>query len=168
MDVVLFRHGIAVDRAAPDCPPDSERPLTIKGEERTARAALGLAALDVRPETVLTSSYVRARQTADIAARVLRRDEAPVVITAALLPGASPRALLEDVRSRRVGSILCVGHAPHLDEVLAVATGASREVTHLKKAGAALLRWDAMEQRYARLLWVVEPRALRALAEGSS
>ena len=168
MDVVLLRHGIAVDRAAPDCPPDPERPLTPKGEERTARAALGLAKLGVRPEAVLTSPYLRARQTAEITARMLHGEARPVVTTAALLPEASPRELLADLRSRRLGSVLCVGHAPGLDEILAVAIGAPGEVTHLKKAGSALLRWEDPDRRHARLVWVMEPRALRALSSRRS
>jgi len=164
VDLVLFRHGIAIDRADPDCPADPERALTAKGEERTARAALGLAALGVAPRFIFTSPYVRARQTAEIAARFLCRHESPVVTTAALLPGASPRELLKEVRSREEGCVMCVGHAPDLDETLAVSSGAARELTHLKKAGAAMLRWERPADRLARLVWILEPRALRALS----
>jgi len=42
MHVYLIRHGIAVDREDPICPPDTERPLTPKGMKRSHAAALGL------------------------------------------------------------------------------------------------------------------------------
>jgi phosphohistidine phosphatase SixA len=31
IQLYLIRHGIAVDREDPNCPPDTERPLTPKG-----------------------------------------------------------------------------------------------------------------------------------------
>jgi hypothetical protein len=39
MRLYLMRHGIAIDREDPDCPPDPERYLTPKGIQRTRAAA---------------------------------------------------------------------------------------------------------------------------------
>src|SRR5581483_8354066 len=74
MRLYLMRHGIAIDREDPDCPPDPERFLTPKGIQRTRAAARGLRALRVKPAALLTSPYVRAVQTGEIVCEVLGLD----------------------------------------------------------------------------------------------
>ncbi len=74
MRLYLMRHGIAIDREDPDCPPDPERYLTPKGIQRTRAAARGLRALRVKPTALLTSPFVRAVQTGEIVCEVLGLD----------------------------------------------------------------------------------------------
>ena len=56
----------------------------------------------VEPSLILSSPYKRARQTAEIAAEVLRYDK-KIVQTEALLPEARPQALWEELRTRTPG-----------------------------------------------------------------
>ena len=65
MDVILFRHGIAVD-AENWKADDATRPLTPEGSVRTKQGAHGLSRLKVQPDHVFSSPLVRARQTADL------------------------------------------------------------------------------------------------------
>jgi len=160
--LVLFRHGIAMDRADPECPPDELRPLTPKGLRRTRAAAEGLRTLGVAPLEILTSNLVRARHTAEIAAEVLGVSPRRIRETRALVPEALPDELLEEIVERRIESVLCVGHAPNLDLILAEALGLrQRPPARLKKAGAACLELDPGNG--SQLLWLVEPSTLRAL-----
>jgi len=161
MRLILFRHGIAVDRADPTCPPDPDRPLTAKGVRRTAAAAAGLARLEEPPDVVLTSPYLRARQTAEIATR-LTGGPAPRV-TSALEPGAPPSGVLELAHDIGASTVLCAGHAPNLDEVLAAALDRPGAFTQLKKAGAAAVE---VGPAGGVLLWMLPPRVLRALGDG--
>ena len=63
---------------------------------------------------------------------------------------------------RKLESVLCVGHAPNLDLVIAEALGLrERPPARLKKAGAACLELDPGNG--SQLLWLLEPGALRAL-----
>ena len=71
MLLYLVRHGIAMDREDPNCPPDTERPLTPRGMKRTHAAALGLLAMKVKPDAVLTSPWLRSVQTAEIFCEVI-------------------------------------------------------------------------------------------------
>ena len=71
MILYLVRHGIAVDPNDPKSPSEPERPLTAKGVQKTRAAALGLQALGVKPDVLITSPYVRAAQTAEIFAEAL-------------------------------------------------------------------------------------------------
>ncbi|PYU14179.1 MAG: phosphohistidine phosphatase SixA, partial [Acidobacteria bacterium] len=71
MELYIVRHGIAIDREDPQCPPDPERYLTEEGVEKTKGVAKGVAALGVAADLFFTSPYVRASQTAEIFADVL-------------------------------------------------------------------------------------------------
>ncbi len=64
MRLYIVRHGIAIDREDPKCPPDPERYLTEEGIEKTKQVAKGVAALGITGDLFLTSPYVRAVQTA--------------------------------------------------------------------------------------------------------
>ena len=68
----IVRHAIAVPHGTPEVPED-ERPLTPRGEKRFRVAAKGLARICRRPDVLLSSPLVRARQTADIAAEAWGR-----------------------------------------------------------------------------------------------
>jgi phosphohistidine phosphatase len=166
MQLVFLRHGIAIDREDPECPADAERPLTRKGEKRTRAAAEGLRALGVAPETILTSSYLRARQTAAIAASALGVAPERIHVVAAMTPDAAPGPLFAAL-TRHAGSatVLVAGHAPHLD--LALRFALDREdvpLWSLKKAGAACVELERPGRPGGRLLWLLEPSTLRAIA----
>ena len=70
MQLYIVRHGIAIEREDPKCPPDPERYLTEEGVEKTKQGAKGLVALGVTGDLFLTSPYVRAAQTAEISAEL--------------------------------------------------------------------------------------------------
>src|SRR5882757_7638533 len=93
MKLYIVRHGIAIDREDPKCPPDPERYLTEEGVEKTKQAAKGVAALGVTADLLLTSPYVRAAQTAQIVASAVDFAEKRVRPTRVRLPGAEPSRL---------------------------------------------------------------------------
>lgn len=164
MLIHLFRHGIAIDRADPDCPPDAERFLTDTGIRRTRMAARGLARLGVTAQLVLTSPFVRARQTAELAVNALQLHDVERRETDALLWGAHPEILRQQLASLvGVDEVLCTGHAPHLDRFVAHMVGAPMPVTALKKAGFAALQADVLTPGGAVLVAAYPPRALRKL-----
>src|SRR5260370_2129429 len=65
MKLYIVRHGIAIDRDDPKCPPDPERYLTEEGVEKTLQAAKGAAGLGVAAGLFFASPHVRAAQTAE-------------------------------------------------------------------------------------------------------
>jgi phosphohistidine phosphatase len=164
MHLVLFRHGIAQDREDPASPPEAERRLTPKGIRRTRQAARGLRALGVDPSHVLSSPLVRARETADLALEALGLRGVEVREAEALLPDAPPGDLLRALEGLDAASVLCTGHAPHLDVAIAYVLGAAGPVTELKKAGAACLEVSPSVSHRGRLVWLMEAKALRRLA----
>jgi len=166
MRVTLFRHGLAHDRSDPACPADPERALTDEGKKKTRRAAKGLGVVGCRPTRILTSPYVRARQTAELVAEVLGLGADRITTTEALLPETAPYAIFHALHAfaGTDEEILCAGHAPHLDRALALSiTGGRVPVTSLKKAGAALLELDDLPRPHGELVWLVPPKVLGEL-----
>lgn len=164
MIVYLIRHGIAVDRSDPKCPPDAERPLTPRGVQKTRSAALGLVELGAKPEAILTSPYVRAAQTAEIFAEALGFSVEQIRVSEFLKPSDNPAETLREVSRLRAKEVACFGHAPHLDLMIAYLAGARTAFTELKKAGAACLEQASPHGRW-ELRWMLAPKMLRDLGE---
>ncbi len=165
MLLYLMRHGIAIDREDPDCPAEEERYLTPKGIARTRAAAKGLSALRVKPTHLLTSPFVRAVQTGEIVCEVLDLDPKQMRATEALKSDAKPARLMEELAQFSDEDVMCFGHAPHMDDFIALAVRASAPITALKKAGVACLEVDDFSPARAMLAWLMTARALRRLKD---
>jgi phosphohistidine phosphatase len=97
MDLYIVRHGIAIDREDPKCPPDPERYLTEEGIDKTKQVAKAIAALGITPDLLISSPYVRAMQTAEIFANALDFSKQKIRRSDLLLPGAESSALFRDL-----------------------------------------------------------------------
>ena len=162
MQLYIVRHGIAVDREDPKCPPDPERYLTEEGVEKTKQVAAGVAAMGVTADLLFTSPYVRAEQTAEIFAAALEYAKQKIRRTDLLLPGAEPSLLFRDLaKERQASSVFLFGHAPQLDDIIATALGSKRHLTALKKAGVALIELKRISPPLAALVWLATPKLLR-------
>jgi phosphohistidine phosphatase len=164
MILYLVRHGIALDRTEPAAPPDSERPLTSEGIERTRGAAKGLRELGVEPDVMITSPYLRAAQTAEIVCQVLGFSREKIRRSDALKPAGDPAQLFAELSRARAKEVMCFGHAPQLDNAIAFALGLQAPVTALKKAGAACVEVEHFSPMRAQLVWLFPAKALRKLA----
>ena len=163
MDLVIVRHAIAFDRDPDAWPDDGERPLTRRGRRRFRRAARGLEAAVPRPAVLLSSPWLRARQTAEI---LVEEAGWPTPVICDALAGGKPEEVLECLKEHAAGPIALAGHEPYLGQLVSyLLTGdAARLQVELKKGGAARLTFpDALVPGSAALLWVLPARALRAL-----
>jgi phosphohistidine phosphatase len=162
MQVYIVRHGIAIDREDPKCPPDPERYLTEEGVEKTKQVAKGVAALGITADLFLSSPYMRAAQTAEIFASVLEYPKQKIRRSDLLLPGAEPNHLFRELaREKQASVVFLFGHAPQLDDVLATALGSKRHLTALKKAGVAFLELKRLSPPIGELVWLATPKLLR-------
>ncbi len=162
MKLYIVRHGIAIDREDPKCPPDPERYLTEEGVEKTKQVAKGVAALGVTADLFLTSPYVRAAQTAEIFAGAFDYPKQKIRRTDLLLPGAEPSQLFRElVKQKQASTVFLFGHAPQLDDVIATALGSKKHLTALKKAGVAFLELRRLSPPIGELIWLGTPKLLR-------
>jgi phosphohistidine phosphatase len=165
MRVYLVRHGVAVDRDDPNCPSDPERPLTPKGMKKTHAAALGLFALGVKPDVMLTSPWLRAVQTAEIFSEVIGFSSNKIVRTDALKGNSTPAELLRELAKLKAKEVMCFGHEPHLHLVIGQILHTSARITELKKAGVACLDLERISPPQGLLIALYPPKPLRLLAE---
>jgi phosphohistidine phosphatase len=160
MQLLIIRHAIAVDRGTPGIP-DEERPLTPEGEQKFRETAKGLARLVDRPRVLLTSPWLRAKQTAAIAGGVwgLEPKEA-----AALASGSFDEQAAVLDRYPKDATVAVVGHEPWVSELLARLLG-SRHDDRLtfKKGGAALVDVPGRLAEGGSLAWFLPPKVLRRL-----
>jgi phosphohistidine phosphatase len=162
MQLYIVRHGIAIDREDPQCPPDLERFLTEEGIEKTKQVAKGVAEIATLPDVMLSSPYVRTMQTAEIFAKLLEYPKDKIRKTDFLLPGAEPLQLFRELSKDKASSVVFVfGHAPHLDDLLATALNSKHQITALKKAGVALLELKRVAPPAGELVWMATPKILR-------
>ncbi len=163
MNLYLLRHGIAVDPSAPDFARDAERPLTPKGRRRLRQIAEAMGALKISFDLILSSPYVRAKQTAEIVAKAMKRRK-KLKFTDELTPGGNPRSVIEQLNDLRPRpkNILLVGHEPYLSKLIALLTAGNTGMEiDLKKGSLCKLETESL--RYARcatLVCLLAPRHL--------
>lgn len=165
MECILFRHGIAVERADWGGE-EALRPLTPEGVKKTRKGLAGLRRLGVRPTHIFSSPLARALQTAQLARKAFgMRDE--ITVQNELLPDAPPADLLTVIASLPGDAcVICVGHEPHQGTVASVMVfGKPTAGLSLKKAGGCSIRFDG-KPRAGRgtLTWWMTPAQLRTLA----
>ncbi len=157
MEIYVFRHGIAEDAAAGE--PDSSRKLTDEGKEKTAAVAKMARAANVRPSAILSSPYIRAVETARIAAKELEF-EGKLITAPELVPHGSPENVWNVIRERREDdSILLAGHEPLLSRLVAYLLASPALQVEMKKS--ALVRIDVDSLRGAPhgiLRWMLVPK----------
>jgi phosphohistidine phosphatase len=161
MELIVFRHGIAEDRATGKS--DADRPLTAEGLDKTGRAAAGLLKIAPRPQVILTSPKTRAVQTAELAGQAfgIRLETAEVLAT------GDVAAMLDALAGRDERRIMIVGHEPDFSEIIErLIFGRMTGTIELKKAGAALIdiagRIDTARV-CGMLRWLATPKMLREM-----
>lgn len=167
MDLYIVRHAIAVERGDPAYPWDDDRPLTPEGIHKFRLAARGLEKLEVRPERILASPLIRARQTAEILRDAVRPD-LEIEYTPHLKPEADFGAALGAVAVLGAKSIAVVGHEPHVSGFASYLLCAPKHPASLvfRKGAAALIRFPAEPAPATGMLeWLIQPGALRRIAE---
>ncbi len=163
MNLYILRHGIAADRGA-QYPDDDLRPLTDKGISRMRREAKGMDAIGVSPDLIISSTLVRAIQTAEIVQQRLSSPP-PLIKSRSLVPEAHPSQILDELAANHssLDSVMVVGHEPHMSSLVSyILTGRVSWIIEMKKG--ALVSIDLSPSGRGQLLWALAPRHLRALA----
>jgi phosphohistidine phosphatase len=167
MNLFILRHGLAVEPGAAGFAKDPDRPLTPKGERKLGRIAEALIELEIGFDCILSSPYLRARQTAAIIAEGLDLSK-KLELTEHLTPAGSGRKLIDLINHRvpQVQNVLLVGHEPYLSELISLLLSGSRDLAvEMKKGGMCKLTTDTLEYgRCARLEWLVGPKHLCRMA----
>ncbi len=158
MELYLIRHADALALGERGVTNDEERPLSEAGETQAAAAAKALRAKGVVLDKLYTSPLLRARQTAEILARVWERPELIVETCAVLAPGGKPRKLSKQILKSGGEKIGLIGHMPDLGDYAAWLLGDKKAQIDLAKAGVIMLQCGEMPGKgMGALQWMVSP-----------
>ncbi len=163
MNLYLLRHGIASD---PGADPDSDRRLTSEGKRQLLKIGAGLNELGIKFDLILSSPYVRARDTAKLVAGALNCDS--VELSESLTPSGRTLDLISGLNHRkpRPEDVLVVGHEPYLSRLISLLLSGHFELNvRVKKAGLCKLKIERLEHgKCARLDFLLTPKQMAAMA----
>ncbi len=162
MLLLIVRHAHAGDRDPSQWPDDSKRPVTDKGRKTHAKMSRALRNLELAPELMLTSPWLRAAQTAEIMREVMLLPQ-PAVPCPALADDPDLAGIAAEVGPRGERSVVAlVGHSPWLEELAALLlTGSDRGMkVDLPKSGVLALDADRLAPASATLRFALRPKML--------
>ncbi len=118
-----MRHGQALSAREAGVASDPERPLSPLGEKEALETARHLSASDFVPDVIISSPFLRADHTAEIAAGVFAGASRR---TSEALSGGSLQELQELILNAVAGNsrVLLVGHQPLIGAIAGFLTGA--------------------------------------------
>ena len=159
MNLYIVRHAIAVEHGTPGYEDDSQRPLTDNGRKKMKKISRSLDRLGLQLDVILTSPYVRARDTAKILAdRFSMTDK--IYFSENLIPPGNFEALVFEIHEKYdLANVALVGHEPMLSSLISwLTTGETEARIMLKKGGVAFLSSDSLFQDgRAALQWLLTP-----------
>jgi phosphohistidine phosphatase len=167
MMLYLMRHGLAVEPGSPGFKTDADRALTHKGRRQLRKIARAMKGLDLEFDLILSSPFVRARQTAEIVAAALKLKK-QLKFSNALAVDGDPANLLRQLERIKPmpESLLLVGHEPDLSHLMSILlTGNTRLNVDFKKSGLCKLEINKLRLgACATLAWMLTPGQLKLMA----
>ncbi len=153
MDLILLRHGKAEEFHKNG---DTSRELVEKGRTQARNAGKVLLRSKWRPEIVLTSPLVRARQTADLFCEAAELPGA--VIQSWLACGMTPeRAIRELAGFGEFKRVAIVGHEPDFSNLVEWVLGIAGGGVTVKKGALVCLTIEP-PSRHGTLRFLIPPQ----------
>jgi phosphohistidine phosphatase len=138
MELYVLRHAIALSCSEAGVSQDAERPLSAEGKEKMKCIAKAMKTMGVEVDLVLSSPFVRARDTALMAHDALGL-KGCLEFTDTLASGQDTKLVLAELKDRfkKMQRIMVVGHEPDLSMLIGKVTSLGRLRVEMKKAGLA-------------------------------
>src|SRR5579884_2168996 len=172
MELYVLRHGEAGKRLQSGGR-DSERALTVTGEEEVKQVAKAIAELGISLDLIATSPLKRAYQTASIVAKELKIKKRCMEKWDELKPEGKKLEMYHKLsNSNQESSIMVVGHEPYLSTMISEIVFGDNDMNNnnnnsiiLKKAGLAKIDLKSFEPKISgELVWLLTPKHLKKIA----
>jgi phosphohistidine phosphatase len=142
--------------------PDHDRPLNARGERTAPSMALLLREAGLAPRLILSSTALRARETAFAVARAY--DWKPEIRLQHELYMAEPATILAQVASAPddVEQLVVVGHNPGMEDLVSdlAVMRQSMPTAGIARFSAKISHWSEMPKSRAELVHVWRPKEL--------
>src|SRR5437762_1010972 len=158
MNLFFVRHADAVPLVNSGVNADADRPLTDHGHAQCRALAAALQRLGVQFDLILTSPYLRARQTTQGLLDHWTQPRPRVEECDHLVPEGKAGKLARALRRQTADNIALVGHMPDLASHLAWFLGSKKVQVDLAKAGIARVEFEDLPDKGTGVLsWLVSP-----------
>lgn len=154
LTLYVLRHGNYIDLGSETVEQDKWNALSPEGRTQLHQAAAVFAAWKPRVDRILSSPFVRARQTAEIFADALNL---PVSGHASLTRLEFDLKALERLIDEYSGvkTLLLVGHEPDLSRVVGELIGGA--VLEIDRGGLVRIDVESLQPLTGRLIWLLPP-----------
>ena len=164
LTLLILRHAKPENTAASGR--DQDRPLSDRGKQDAALIGRYLSAIDSQPDSVITSSALRARSTVDIAAES-GAWHCPIHPTD-IFYDTTPAVALEEVQAEpdTTTLLLISGHEPAWSALVSLLIGGGS--MHFPAGGLACVEfpaqhWRDVQPSGGQLEWLITPHVLRKI-----
>ncbi len=154
LELYLVQHGRA--RAESE---DPARSLTEEGRQEVARVAAFLEAAGIALDRIEHSGKLRARQTAEILAARLGPREGPMEVPG-IAPDDDPAPLVSRL-AEQTGSLMLVGHLPHLSRLVSLLVVGSPGTPIVQFHMGGVVRLDREPEGRWAVRWALAPEIVR-------
>ncbi len=167
MNLFLLRHAEAVELGSHGISDDRKRSLSSFGVEQSELIASAVKSMNLNFDVILTSTYLRAKQTATIITE--QCDSLPKPIYTASLGVESDIESFIDLINKRYhahNDILAVGHNPFLSKLVSQLVSGRVDGGIEVKKGALLklkVNGELIFERCAQLQWMLTPKVILQL-----
>jgi phosphohistidine phosphatase len=145
---------------------NAARPLTPKGRRQLRKIGAAIKKLEPDFDLILSSPFMRARQTAEIVAASLKLKKC-LKFSNALASGGAPSILIRQLEREKPApeKILLVGHEPDLSQLVSLlTTGGPHLELDFKKAGLCKVEAGKLRPgKCATLAWLLTPKQMRQM-----
>jgi phosphohistidine phosphatase len=151
MKLYLIQHGEAKCEVE-----DPERSLTLRGEKEITGISRKAPGLDIRPLKVYHSGKMRAKQTAEIIANVLKIPNASVQAVQGLNPNDDIRPWAERISGEKK-DLMLVGHLPFLERLTSFLLCDNENARLVLFRYGAIVCLDQKEDKRWAVRWILTP-----------
>jgi phosphohistidine phosphatase len=167
VNIFILRHGEAGTHASLPSK-DSERPLTEAGRNEVEKIAKSLHGLRVEFDRMATSPLKRAKETAEIVAKIYENSSPKLEVWEELRPeGSKMEVIVKLSKLKQDSDVMLVGHEPYLSTLMGeIISGSAACRLVLKKGGIAKVQIHSFAPKVnGELRWLLTPRHLRKMSK---
>ena len=149
MKLLVIRHAIAEYEGS--MTPDPKRALSSKGKKIFHRLCKQIQFLDLKYDLLLTSPFLRSKQTADIFSMYF--SAAATQESKNLKPSADTESFLIYLSATGLNSVAIIGHQPFLNQLISLCLSSdTREFLILKRGAMAFLEFPLIVKKHSAIL----------------
>jgi phosphohistidine phosphatase len=158
MNFCLIRHADAVPPDPALHASDADRPLTELGRKQCKALAATLKRGGIVLGTIVTSPYLRARQTTEELLKYWPEPLPEVLTCEHLAPDSKEKKLNRYLRTLETATVTLVGHLPDLAAYAGWLIGSKKAQLNFAKAGVAWIESETGPAKGAGVLtWLLTP-----------